>query len=241
MEELQLIVRTEIKRRSVTKQMSDLSLPHRGSSNVVTANHNFNIQGANPQQSGGDITQGASFLTGLRGAPDVLRANSITRGGLPTASPYYGNMQGPVQMSNMIPYNTSMQPQMMHPHMLQSQMMMQQHQMMMQPQMFQGYPTGNWNPSNQLNREMLNKMSTQQLVAMASNMNGTNSMRNMSGFTMFKETDGARLVSAGSSLNSSLSSSAPFQFDISEEGSTNEGDSQQLMPSLPMPSLPRAA
>jgi len=218
MEELQLIQRTEIKRRSITKQISDLSLPNQSSSNVVSANfnHGFKIQGPNPQQTGVDITQGASFLTGLKGAPDVLRANSVTRGGFP-AAPYYGNMQGPVQMSNMIPYSTSslpptMQPQMMHPHMLQSQLLMQR-QMMMQPQMFQGYPTGNWNPSNQLNRDMLNKMSTQQLVAMTSNLNGANSMR----MNSLKETEGARAVSMGSSLNSSLSSSAQPQFDTSEE------------------------
>jgi hypothetical protein len=218
MEELQLIQRTEIKRRSITKQISDLSLPHQSSSNVVSANfnHGFKIHGPNPQQTGVDITQGASFLTGLKGAPDVLRANSVTRGGFP-AAPYYGNMQGPVQMSNMIPYSTSslpptMQPQMMHPHMLQSQLLMQR-QMMMQPQMFQGYPTGNWNPSNQLNRDMLNKMSTQQLVAMTSNMNGANSMR----MNCLTERDGARTVSMGSSLSSSLSSSAQPQFDTSEE------------------------
>ena len=202
-------------------------------------NHGFNnIQGANPR-AGVDITQGASFLTGLKGPPDAQRVNE---GGFPTAAYYgnmqdYRNMQGPGQMSRMIPHIAAslpptMHPQMMHPHMLQSHMMMQ-HQMMMQPPMFQGYPTGNWNPNpphNQLNRETLNNMPTQQLVAMASNMNGPNSMRNMNGFSMLQPnqtaidcnlTEGSRAVS-GSSLNSSSALTAPRKLD-SEEGNTNEG------------------
>jgi hypothetical protein len=217
LEELQLIQRTEIKRRSSSskKQQSDaLSLSRQCS--TMTGNHDgFSIQGANPQQMG-DITQGASFLTGLKGSPDnLLRANSVSGGGLPNAA-YYFNMQGgPSQMSNnMIAFKTSslpttmqtqmMQSQMMNPHrlhpsrqemMMQHQMMMQQPQSMMQHQIFQGYPTGggNWNP----NREMLSQMSTQELAVMAQNMNGGRSSmynNNMNGFNMMHPSMGCNLT-----------------------------------------------
>ena len=93
--------------------------------------------------------------------------------------------------------------------------------------MFQGYQTGNWNPNNQLSREILNKIPTQQLVAMASNINGMN----MNGYNMLQATDGARAVS-DSSLNPSQLSTAPPQLDASNEGNTNEGASQS--PSEPL-------
>jgi hypothetical protein len=236
-EELQLIQRTEIKRRSLKKQLSDLSSSQQSSTVTSNHNHDFKIQGTDTKPQTGDITQGASFLTGLKGPPEALRANLVTGGGggLSSAA-YYGNMQGPGQiMSTMIPYtyNTSIvpeaastHPQLLHSQMLQSQMMMHP-QMMMRPQMFQGYQTGNWNPNNQLSREILNKIPTQQLVAMASNINGMN----MNGYNMLQATDGARAVS-DSSLNPSLLSTAPPQLDASNEGNTNEGASQS--PSEPL-------
>mmetsp|Transcript_31622 Transcript_31622/g.63871 ORF Transcript_31622/g.63871 Transcript_31622/m.63871 type:complete len:369 (+) Transcript_31622:122-1228(+) len=219
LDELQLIQRTEIKRRSSKKQLSSYDSGHPLSLSqqisAMTANHNdgFKIQGANPPQTG-DITQGASFLTGLK-------AQSMMPGGVPVPAPGGGpmpnaancfnmQMQAPGQMSNqmsnMMSYKTSslppsmqsqmmqsqmMNPQMMNPQMLQSQQMLMQQQMMrqQQPQMFQGYPSGgNWNP-NELNRGMLN----QQLAAMTTNMNGgMNNMynsgnnNNMSGFNMMQ-------------------------------------------------------
>lgn len=151
----------------------------------MTANQNdgFKIQGANPQQIG-DITQGASFLTGLKGQANLLPGEG---GPLPTTANCMNmNMMqgpGPMRMSNnMASYKTSSLPptmqsqmmmsQMMNPRMMNRQMMMQQQMMMGQPQMYQGFTTssaeGNWNP-NQFNRGMLN----QQYTAMASNnMNG---------------------------------------------------------------------
>lgn len=197
-EDLQLIQRTEIKRRTVKKQLSDLT-SSKQSSIVMTSN---------AQSQAGDITQGASFLTGLKGASDVLRSN-VTGGGLPAAS-YYGNMQGPGQMSTMIPFNApSIAPeftQMFHSHIMP--------QMMMQPQMFQGYSTGNWNPNNQLSREMLNKMPTQQLVAMASNINGLN----MNSLNLLQSKDEPRTISE-SSISSSLTSTVPPKTEASNEGS----------------------
>ena len=200
-EDLQLIERTEIKRRSVKKQLSDLP-SSKQSSMIMTSND---------QSQAGDIAQGASFLTGLKGAPDVLRSNVVTGGGFPTAS-YYGSMQGHGQISSMIPFNApSRRPPPIAPEatqMFQSQVMPQ---MMMQPQMFQAYTTGNWNP-NQFSREMLDKMPTQQLVAMASNINGIN--RNS--LNLWQSKDGPRAIS-DSSIGSSLTSTVPPKIDASNE------------------------
>lgn len=207
-ETLQLIQRTEIKRRSVKKQLPDLHSSKQSS-----------IMTSNAQSQAGDITQGASFLTGLKGASDVLRSNVVTGGGLPTAS-YYGNMQGPGQINTMIPFNAPSRPPAIAPEstqMFQSQIMPQ---MMMQPQMFQGYSTGNWNrnwnPNNQLSREVLDKMPTQQLVAMASNINGFN----MNSLNLLQSKDGPRAIP---SLSSSLSSTLPSSPKI--DVSSNEGSS----------------
>ncbi|KAL7491426.1 hypothetical protein ACHAWT_001993 [Skeletonema menzelii] len=196
MEELQLMQRTEIKRRFAKKKLSSSSPP----SSTVTSNHT--------QSQTGDITQGASFLTGLKGGPEVARPNVVTRGGLPAVAYHHNNMNihGPGQMGSMIPYNTSSLPPTIvqeaaavHPQIFQSLMMVQ-------PQMRQGYPTGNWNPQNNFSRGMLHNMPTEQLIAMASSINRFS----MNGLNMLQPADGTRTVS-GSSLNSSLSSTTTPQ------------------------------
>ncbi len=207
METLQLIQRTEIKRRSVKKQLSN-----------VPSSKQSSMMASNAQSQAGDITQGASFLTGLKGASEVLRSNVATGGGLPglPAASYYGNMQGPGQINNVIPFNAPSRPPAFAPEstqMFPSQIMPQ---MMMQPQMFQGYTTGNWNPNNQLSREVLDKMPTQQLVAMASNINGFN----MNSLNLLQSKDGPLAIP---SLSSSLSSTLPSSPKI--DASSNDGSS----------------
>ncbi len=160
-------------------------------------------QGANPQQTG-DITQGASFLTGLKGQANLLQGGVSMPGGGSLPAAFNMQSQGTGQMSNnMMSYRSSslppsmqsqmmqsqmmnpqmmqaqmMNPQMMNPQMLQPQQMLMQQQMMRQPQMFQGYPapsaTGGNWNPNQLNHR---GMLNQQLNAMASNnMNGMSQM-----------------------------------------------------------------
>jgi hypothetical protein len=90
-------------------------------------------------------------------------------------------------------------------------------------------------------------MSTQQLVAMTSNMNSTNTHCSAQpGQTTgsYLTTDGARAVSSSSSSfrrSSSLSSTASPQLETntSEEDKTNEGAASQQQ--QPKPPLPRAA
>ena len=179
--------RTEIKSRSAKKKPSSSS-------------HQSSTVPSNPR-TGGDITQGASFLTGLKGGPEVIRPNLFTGGRLPAVA-YHSNMQGPGQMGSMIPYNTSSLPPTMSLEAAAVQRQMYQSGMI-QPQMLQGYPAGNWNPQNHFTRMMLNNMPTEQLVAMASNIKGFG----MNGLNTMQPADGARAVSK-SSLHSGLSSAA---------------------------------
>lgn len=217
LDELQLIQRTEIKRRSSKKQHSahdsvqGLSFSQQISAMTGNQTDGFKLQGVTPHQ-GGDITQGASFLTGLKGQASLLPGVSVPGGGS-LLSAFNMQSQGSGQMSNnMMSYRSSslppsmqsqmMQSQMMNPQMMQSQMMNQQmmlqpqqmlmqQQMMRQPQMFQGYTApsatgGNWNPN--FNREaMLN----QQFNTMTSNnMNGMSNMYsngNMNTFNMLAQ------------------------------------------------------
>ena len=96
-----------------------------------------------------------------------------SEGGLlrPAAAYGYGNLQGR-QISHMHP--ASLAPNTMHSNM-QQQMLLQNSQLMMQPQMSQEYRP----PNNHLNYDMLNQMSTQQLIAMASRLNGMHGMNGM--------------------------------------------------------------
>lgn len=230
----------------------------------MTANQNdgFKIQGANPQQIG-DITQGASFLTGLKGQANLLPGVSAPDGGpLPaTANCMNMNMMqgGPMRMSNMASYKMSslpptmqsqmMMPQMMNPQMMNRQMLMQQQMMMGQPQMYQGFTTssteGNWNP-NQLNRGMLN----QQYPAMASNNmngmsmssmysngnNGMNSMRMMQPSQTALGYNNNLSDGAHATLRSVSDNpvSAPPNLDVGEGDKANEVDSQLLSQNMPV-------
>ena len=214
LDELQLIRRTEIKRRPSKKQMTSynsshaLPMSHQIPSVSASQNDSVKIQGSNNPQRTGDITQGASFLTGLKGVPDSLRPNLLPGGGLslPIPGPANSfNMQGsqPGQFNNMMSLSKtsslhpSMQSQMMQSQLMQSQMMqsqqmmnsqmlqsqqlLMQQQMMRQPNFMQRYPTQpNLNSSDQLSREMLNQISNEQLTAMAT-MNSMNSMYNNGG------------------------------------------------------------
>ena len=99
-----------------------------------------------------------------------------SEGGLlrPAAAYGYDNLQGR-QISHMLPYTTaSLAPNTMQSN-LQQQMLLQHTQLMMQPQMSQEYRP----PNNHLNYDMLNQMSTQQLIAMASRLNGMHGMNGM--------------------------------------------------------------
>lgn len=183
-----------------------LSISNQIPSVSASQNDNVKTQGSNiPQpQSAGDITQGASFLAGLKGVPDTLRPNLLPGGGLSLPTHSF-NMQGsqPGQLSNMMSLSktSSLPPsmqsqmmqsqlmqsqimqsqQMMNSQMLQSQQLLMQQQMMRQPNFIQRYPTQpNLNSSDQLSREMLNQMSNEQLTAMAT-MNSMNSMYNNGG------------------------------------------------------------
>ena len=187
--------RTEIKSRSAKKKPSSSS-------------HQSSTVPSNPR-TGGDITQGASFLTGLKGGPEVIRPNLFTGGRLPAVA-YHSNMQGPGQMGSMIPYNTPSLPPTMSLEAAAVQRQMYQSRMI-QSQMLQGYPTGNWSPQNHFTRMMLNNMPTEQLVAMASNVNRFS----MNGLNTMQTADGARAVSE-SSLHSGLSSAAPSQLGTKE-------------------------
>ncbi len=212
LDELQLIQRTEIKRRSSKKQqhstyeaVQGLSFNQQIAAMTGNPTDGFKLQGATPQQAG-DITQGASFLTGLKGQASLLPGVSLPGGGS-MSSAFNMQSQGSGQMSNnMMSYRSSslppsmqsqmMQSQMMNPQMMQSQMMnpqmmqsqmlqpqqmLMQQQMMRQPQMFhQGYPTA---PSatggNQWNPNIHHReaMLNQQFNAMTSNnMNGMSNM-----------------------------------------------------------------
>lgn len=242
-DELQLIQRTEIKRKSSNKQLSSYDsgngLPLSQQIAAMTANQNdvFKIQGSNPQQTG-DITQGASFLTGLKGQANLLAGVSALRGGpLPTAANCFNmQMQGP---GNMIAYNTSSLPPTMQSQMMQSQMinrqmmnqqMFQSQQMLMQQQMIgQLYPPtgGNWNPNNQLSRGML----SQQLTAMASNnMNGNmcnDGNNEMIGLNMFQpgQTTFGYNLSDGAHATLVSVSGSTSHLDVGEEDKANEGGS----------------
>ena len=263
LDELQLIQRTEIKRKSRNKQLSSydsghgLPLSQQIASMAANQNDDFKIQGSNPQQTG-DITQGASFLTGLKGQANLLAGVSAPGGGplQTTANCFTMQMKEP---GNMISYKTSslppsmlMQSQMMQPLMINPQMMNQQmfhsQQMLMQQQMMGEIysPTGaggSWN-CNQFNRGML----SQQLTAMASN--NVNDMSNMyyGGFKSFRPGQNAlgynlsdrahsTLVSvSGSTLTGSAASnpsSVPAHLDVGEEHKANEGYSQMLSQHLP--------
>lgn len=133
-----------------------------------------------------------------------------SEGGLlrPAAAYGYGNLQVR-QISHMLPYTTAS----LDPHTVQSnmqqQMLLQNSQLMMQPQMSQQYRP----PNNHLNYVMLNQMSTQQLIAMASRLNGMhgmNSMASMNGTGMngMASMNGTGMVQARSLPGSSLTSFA---------------------------------
>lgn len=263
LDELQLIQRTEIKRRSSKKQHPSYDSVHGMLSaqqiSAMTGNQSdgFKLQGATPQRTG-DITQGASFLTGLKGQASLLPGVSMPGGGsLPSA--FHMQSQGSGQMSNnMMSYRSSslapsmqsqmMQSQMMNPQMMQSQMMnpqmmqsqmlhseqmLMQQQMMRQPQMFQGYPApsatgGHWNPN--LNRgAMLN----QQLNAMASNnMNGMSNMYsngNMNSYNMLSQ-PGHQSALAGCS---NLTDGSQHATLVSVAGSSLRGSVTSSLTSAP--------
>lgn len=127
----------------------------------------------------------------------------------PAAAYGYGNLQGR-QISHMLPSTTaSLAPQTMQSTM-QQQMLLQNPQLMMQPQMSQEcLPGGFRPPNNNLNYEMLNQMSTQQLIAMASRLNGMHGMNGMArmngtGMNGMASMNGTGMVQArsGSSLTS---------------------------------------
>jgi hypothetical protein len=120
---------------------------------------------------------------------------------------------------------------------------------MIQHQMFQGYRTGNWNPS----REMLSQMSTQQLAVMASNMNRMNNSTynndnmNVSGFNILHPSQAATLRSVSGSglggpgyfrrISSGLSSLATNprldSFGYGEDKTDEDGRGD--FPSQPLP------
>lgn len=214
MDELQLIKRTEIKRRSITKPLIDSSPRN---SPATVNRHGFELQGNNPQHTLGDISRGASFLTGLKASPDdpPPQMNSswpievASEGGLlrPAAAYGYGNLQGR-QISHML---ASLAPHTMQSNM-QQQMLLQNSQLMMQPQMSQECLSRGYRPpNNHSNYEMLNQMSTQQLIAMASRLNGgMNGMARMNGTSMngMASMNGTGMVQARSLSGSSLTSFA---------------------------------
>ena len=138
-----------------------------------------------------------------------------SEGGLlrPAAAYGYGNLQGR-QISHMLPYTTaSLAPNTMQSK-IQQQMLLQHTQLMMQPQMSQECLSRGYRPpNNHLNYDMLNQMSTQQLIAMASRLNGMHGMNGMAGMNNtgmngMANMNGTGMVQARSLAGSSLTSFA---------------------------------
>ena len=171
MDHLKQIKRTEVKRPLAKKSLA-------ASSQSVSA-----PVISNPVQTG-DITQGASFLTSMKGASGIAQANLILGGGISNTTNFSRSTQGCGQTtsnlinaaptpisSTMIPNAASVQRQMSQPLMLPSQIIAQ-----IQPQILSAQNQHqntlqycNWQHSrNQLNRDMFQSIPTQQLIAMAS-------------------------------------------------------------------------
>jgi hypothetical protein len=249
LDELQLIKRTEIKRRSITKPLIDSS--PRNSSATVNR-HGFELQGDNPQRTLGDISRGASFLTSLKASPDdpPPQMNSswpievASEGGLlrPAAAYGYGNLQGR-QISHMLPYTTAS----LAPHTMQStmqqQMLLQNPQLMMQPQMSQECLSRGYRPpNNHLNYEMLNQMSTQQLIAMASRLNGMHGMNGMARMNGTGMNGMASMNGAGMNGMASMNGTGMVQArSLSGSSLTSSAEPRTVSGSSIMSSIPNAA
>jgi len=203
--------------------------------------------------AGGGLPTAANYFNNMQ-CPSQMSSDVISfkTSSLPTT------MQTQMMQSQMM-QSQMMQSQMIHSQRLYSQQqMMMQRQMMMQPQspasmiqhqMFQGYRTGNWNPS----REMLSQMSTQQLAVMASNMNRMNNSTynndnmNVSGFNILHPSQAATLRSVSGSglggpgyfrrISSGLSSLATNprldSFGYGEDKTDEDGRGD--FPSQPLP------